>query len=96
MIQKKATLVEIVSDNGYVSFGSVNKHLEGKNRMLRIRDMNDLHNSRRERKKKYTFGGPFRTLASSRIKPLPSMGPNEVATFCSTTPKASPAMISPF
>ena len=42
-----------------------------------------------------TLGGPLRIFASSLIRPLPNMGPNESATFCSTTPKFSPEMFSP-
>lgn len=51
MIQKKAALVEIVTNHGYVAFRSVNEHLKGKNRMLQIRDMNALHDRRRGGKK---------------------------------------------
>ena len=38
MIQKKAALVEIVTDHRYVPFRSINEHLKGKNWMLGNKD----------------------------------------------------------
>lgn len=85
--------MQIISDNWDVSFGGVHKHLEGKNWKLHNYDINISENKQDIRVR--TFAGPFRTFASNRIRPFPSMGPKKVATFCSITPKPSPAIVSP-
>lgn len=46
MVEKKAALAEIVSDNWYVSFWSVNEHMKGKDRMLRSKRLKIVYDKR--------------------------------------------------
>lgn len=51
----KCTLLKVISNDGYISFGSINEHLKGKNRKL---DSNRLRNEKSRRTKYSHSEGP--------------------------------------
>lgn len=85
MVQHETILKHEWADSGDVPFRSINHHLKWQYGQLENRlDLKDATGQGGR-----TFAGPFRTLASILINPLPNNPPRLVATFCSTTPNES-------
>lgn len=92
MLEQEARLAEEVSDNPNITLGRVYNDLERENRKLYKLN---LHEGKAHNSIERTCRFPLRILESTRIRPLPSIGPRTDATLRSMTAKFSPGCISP-